>query len=75
MANITDWEYERFSTNEAFEAWFNEEIYSLEDAEDDKLLWLMTMIIWCKKNNHEMREDGVYNMNIKCEEPNHLDKS
>lgn len=47
---------------DAFVEWFNNNVQTLacEDEEAD----LAMMKEWCKKNNHEWRDDGVYNMNI-----------
>ena len=60
-----DEEDERYNSFEAFEEWFNDEVYAYDDAEKEGKDWDEVMQEWCSKNNHEIREDGVYNMNIK----------
>ena len=48
---------------EAFWIWFDETVIALDDCENEAE-WNEKMKKWCDENNHEMREDGVYNMNI-----------
>ena len=60
-------EYEpdpRYNNREAFGEWFNEEVRSLDDVEEEGEHFDTVMEEWCCNNNHEIREDGVYNMNI-----------
>ena len=47
---------------EAFVEWFDKNVQNLscEDEEADVAM----MKEWCKNNNHEWRDDGVYNMNV-----------
>ena len=58
---------ERRNSFEAFGEWFNEEVRSLEDIERNEEDYDEVIAEWCKNNNHQIREDGIYNMNIeKC---------
>ena len=56
---------ERRNSFEAFNEWFNKEVRSLEDIERNDEDWNEVVREWCNNNNHEIREDGIYNMNIK----------
>jgi hypothetical protein len=55
----------RYNSHEAFAEWFNENVEALEDIEARGDDFEEVMQQWCDKNNHEYREDGVYNMNTK----------
>ena len=56
----------RFSSHEAFNEWLTDELdlYHLLDEWDE---FIEIKEKWCIENNHEIKEDGVYNMNIKEE--------
>ena len=58
---------ERRNSFEAFNEWFNKEVRSLEDIEKNDEDFNEVVREWCNNNNHEIREDGIYNMNIKIE--------
>ena len=55
---------DRRNTHEAFSEWFNKNIRSLNDIEAAGEDLLVVEAAWCAANNHEIRADGVYNMNI-----------
>ena len=55
---------DRKNSHEAFAGWFNENIRSLDDIEAAGEDLLVVSAAWCAANNHEIRADGVYNMNI-----------
>ena len=55
---------ERRNSFEAFGEWFNKEVRSLEDIERNGEDFDEVITEWCKNNNHQIREDGIYNMNI-----------
>ena len=54
----------RFSSHEAFNEWLTDELdlYDLLNEWDE---FIEIKEKWCIENNHEIKEDGVYNMNIK----------
>jgi hypothetical protein len=54
----------RYNSHEAFAEWFNGEVRSLDDVEGAGENFDTVMEEWCRNNNHEIRDDGVYNMNI-----------
>ena len=55
---------ERRNSFEAFGEWFNKEVRFLEDIERNGEDFDEVITEWCKNNNHQIREDGIYNMNI-----------
>eukprot|EP01044_Picomonas_judraskeda_P002446 COSAG03_NODE_177_length_11096_cov_1567.562062_6_plen_94_part_00 len=59
----------RYNSHEAFAEWFDRNIRSLEDVESAGEDWTEGLMEWCEFNNHEYREDGVYNMNIAHDSP------
>jgi hypothetical protein len=54
----------RRNSFEAFGEWFNKEVRSLDDIEKNDEDFDDVVREWCNNNNHEIREDGIYNMNI-----------
>ena len=58
-------ESETRSDHSAFSEWFDSTIRSFEDIEADDEDVEEIMKKWCEDNNHEWRDDGVYNMNIR----------
>jgi len=52
----------QFNSHEAFMLWFNENVESLEDMDDDAMNSVMRK--WCEEHNHDIKEDGVYNRDI-----------
>jgi hypothetical protein len=52
------------SDHTAFSEWFNSNIRRFEYIEAAGEDVEEVMRIWCEANNHEWRDDGVYNMNI-----------
>jgi hypothetical protein len=54
----------RYNSHEAFAEWFDGEVRSLDDVEGAGENFDTVMEEWCRNNNHEIRDDGVYNMNI-----------
>ena len=52
------------SDHTAFSEWFNSNIRRFEYIEAVGEDVEEVMRIWCEANNHEWRDDGVYNMNI-----------
>ena len=55
----------RLNSFEAFAEWFDENVESLEDIEEDGRDFDEVMMEWCEANNHEWIEIGVLNHNIK----------
>ena len=54
----------RRNSHEVFEMWFDKNIRSLVLCEEKGEDFDTVMTKWCENNNHEIREDGIYNMNI-----------
>lgn len=55
---------DKISSHEAFAEWFDENIKSVEDCENEELDFDEVMQEWCKSNNHEWTDEGVMNNNI-----------
>jgi len=55
----------RFNSHEAFNEWITDELDLHDLLNDDVVEWELKIKKWCDENHHEIREDGVYNMNIK----------
>ena len=53
-----------YNSHDAFIEWFDENIETIEDIEERGDSYLDVIITWCINNNHEYRDNGVYNMNI-----------
>jgi len=57
-----------FNSHEAFLMWFDENIEGIDDIEKRGDHFLDVIHTWCNNNNHEYRDDGVYNMNIPADD-------
>ena len=55
---------DKISSHEAFAEWFDENIKSLEDCDNEELDFVEVIQEWCKDNNHEWTGEGVLNNNI-----------
>lgn len=58
----------RFNSHEAFNEWITDELDLHDLLNDDVVEWELKIKKWCDENHHEIREDGVYNMNDDEEE-------